>query len=204
MHNYSINFYFFFQRKGLSWLPNLKKKENFLFFRSFFDDQGFASFYQTFCYKIFVGLFEIRSLSIVLILPPVKNGMCQMVYFCAKTIQLYSNFSGGGPPDPPPPQCSDTMLKKRNKEVQTKQSHYKWLLFNPITEPPPPLSLFFFLFLLFSCWNLWSEVRTPSGKIFWIRAWRLHLSVYTSVSCIPDFFSWIQPFNLPRIKYVCY
>ena len=91
MHNYSINFSFFFQRKGLSWLQNKKKERKFLLGGSDFDDQGFTSFYQTFCYKIswnYLKFWGIESeQSLILHLnpsPSVKFYVSNGVFFAGK------------------------------------------------------------------------------------------------------------------------
>ena len=75
----------------------------------------------------------------------------QMVYFCAKTNQFYSNLSRGGPPDPSSTHskifwhCVEH--KRRNKDVQTKHSHKN--LLNPITAPNPFASFAIFCLLKF-------------------------------------------------------
>ena len=79
--------------------------------------------------------------------------MCQMVYFLHENEPVLLKFSVGYPQTPPLLHSVLTLLKKRNKEVQT-NSRIKNDLLNTITNPP-------FCVFFFTCWNLRSEVRTP-------------------------------------------
>ena len=130
----------------------VSKYENFL--GEVFDDQRFASFYQTFCYKIswnylkFWGRESEQSLILNLNPSPSEKNCVKSCIFCAKTNQFYSIFSEGGPQTPPLIHIFHSFLtlcwkKRRNKEVQT-NSRIKNDLLNPITYPPP----FFFFFCL--------------------------------------------------------
>ena len=71
-----------------------------------------------------------------------------MVYFCAKMNKFYSIYLGEGPRPLPPsnrPQYSDTMLKKRNNEIQTNCYINNDRVYHK-TTPTPFCSFFFFFF----------------------------------------------------------
>ena len=112
-----------------------------------FDDQRFASFYQTFCYKIswnylkFWGRESEQSLILNLNPSPSEKNCVKSCIFLRQNEPVLLKFFRGRPPDPTPhphlPQFSDTMLKKRrNKEVQTNSRIKKWLV-KPYNLPPP-------------------------------------------------------------------
>ena len=99
--------------------PNLNesvKERKFLGGGAVFDDQRFASCYQTFCYKIswnylkFWGRESEQSLILNLNPSPSEKICVKSCIFCAKTNQFYSNFSGGGPQTPHPSSTSSTVF----------------------------------------------------------------------------------------------
>ena len=68
----------FLSKKGTLLAPKFQKKKiSFSFFWSVFDDQGFASFYQIFCYKISWNYLKFRGResehSLILNLNPSPN-----------------------------------------------------------------------------------------------------------------------------------
>ena len=88
--------------------PNLNESVKVRkFLGAVFDDQRFASFYQTFCFKIswnylkFWGRESEQSLILNLNPSPSEKICVKSCISCAKTNQFYSNFSGGGPQTPP-------------------------------------------------------------------------------------------------------
>ena len=88
--------------------PNLNESVKVRkFLGAVFDDQRFASFYQTFCYKIswnylkFWGRKSEQSLILNLNPSPSEKICVKSCIFCAKTNQFYSIFSEGGPQTPP-------------------------------------------------------------------------------------------------------
>ena len=70
--------------------------------------------------------------------------MSNYVFLCENEPVLLQIFWGRAPRPPPPhlPQFSDTILKKRNKEVQTK-SRIKITCLTPKMTPPPLPPVFY-------------------------------------------------------------
>ena len=111
---------------------------------SVFVDQGFASFYQAFCYKISWNCLKFRRMksghSLIPNLNPsssdklyVSNGV-----FLCKNEPVLLNFFGGGGSRPPPPyhlHYSYTVLNKRKNERGTNKESHLNDIFNPITDP---------------------------------------------------------------------
>ena len=142
-----------------------------------FDDQRFASFYQTFCYKIswnylkFWGRESEQSLILNLNPSPSEKNCVKSCIFARKRTSFTQIFLGEAP-RPHPSSTSSTVFWHYVENVEKKEEikRYKQTVaskndvLNPITPPP----------LFFACWNLRSEVRNPPPllpeKIFWIGA----------------------------------